>query len=87
MVVESLFLLLFMAQSQTLSFPVQRELANVYACQGELLVEVAALQVKEMRSIQLAEQRKGSIIRLVEEYTHQSPLLSPTQKGWLSKRL
>ncbi|XP_025093435.1 cilia- and flagella-associated protein 46-like isoform X2 [Pomacea canaliculata] len=74
-------------ESQTLSFPVQRELANVYACQGELLVEVAALQVKEMRSIQLAEQRKGSIIRLVEEYTHQSPLLSPTQKGWLSKRL
>ena len=75
-----------LSQTRNVSLPVQRELCNVLLSRGELLVEVSAVQVKEMRSLQLVEERKGSIQRMVEDYIRQTPTYSPTQRVWLNNR-
>lgn len=77
---------LILFQTRNISLPVQRQLCNVLLSRGELLVEVSVVQVKEMRSLQLIEERKGSIQRFVEDYTRQTPVYSPTQRAWLNNR-
>jgi hypothetical protein len=69
-----------------MSLPVQRELCDVLLRHGELLAEVATVQVKEQRSLQLNQERKGSIERLVEDYIRQTPVYTPAQRAWLSNR-
>nr|KAG5695793.1 hypothetical protein BaRGS_013391 [Batillaria attramentaria] len=73
-------------EMRNVSLPVQRELANTTACRGEVLLEVAAVQVKEMRALQLKEQQKGAAQRIVEDYTRQTPNYTPTQRDWLNNR-
>ncbi|KAK7482059.1 hypothetical protein BaRGS_00026751 [Batillaria attramentaria] len=73
-------------EMRNVSLPVQRELANTTACRGEVLLEVAAVQVKEMRALQLKEQQKGAAQRIVEDYTRQTPTYTPTQRDWLNNR-
>ncbi|XP_076434592.1 cilia- and flagella-associated protein 46-like isoform X2 [Babylonia areolata] len=73
-------------ETRNVSLAVQRELCEVLLRRGELLAEVGRHQVQELRALQLTEQRKSSVQRLVEDYTWQTPSYTPTDKAWLHNR-
>ncbi|KAK7109057.1 hypothetical protein V1264_013170 [Littorina saxatilis] len=73
-------------ETRNMNLAVQRELCEVQLRRGDLLVEVSALHVKEVRSLQLIEQRKGSVQRLVEDFIRLAPTYASTQRAWLTNR-
>lgn len=46
------------------SLPIQRELADIKICCGELMLEMFQVHSKEMRNIQLNDMRKGSVVKV-----------------------
>ena len=64
--------------------PVQRELAEIKLHSCDLKLEVLEVFVKEERNKQLLEQRKGSIVKLVEDFTRETPDYTQLQKEWIA---
>ena len=73
-------------QLRNMNLVAQRELCEVQLRRGEVLAEVGAVQVKEMRTLMLGEERKGSIQRLVENYIRATPTDTPAASAWLNNR-
>ena len=65
-----------------MSTPAQRENAAMKLACGELMVEMYALYVEEDRRERLANIRKGSVLRTLEEFVAEDPSYSDTERQW-----
>ena len=75
-------------QLPQVSLPVQRELCSTLLQQADLLNEIAGVHVTEMRLLRLAEERKNSIQRFVEDYVVDTPVHTcGTSSNWLTNRM
>ncbi|XP_035825239.1 cilia- and flagella-associated protein 46 [Aplysia californica] len=70
-------------QMKPLSTPVQRELASVKIEMADLLTDILVARDKELRQVQLQEERKQSIVRLVEDFIRETPVYEGTEKQWI----
>ena len=57
-------LIIFYLQVRNFSLPIQRELADIKICCGELMLEMFQVHSKEIRNIQLNDMRKGSVVKV-----------------------
>lgn len=66
-----------------MSTPVQRELADINIELGEIMTDILIVREEELRHEQLQEERKSSIVRLVQEYTREPPVYEENEKQWI----
>ena len=65
------------------SLPMQRECAEIKLLAGEHMIEMMSLYASEERQKQIQEQRKGSVIRVLEELVQESPDYNASMKDWV----
>ncbi|XP_062591392.1 cilia- and flagella-associated protein 46-like [Saccostrea cucullata] len=69
---------------RNVSLPTQRELADMYIVCGEIMLELFRVHAKETRSQQLEDLRKGSVVKMVEDFISTTPqFYSHMEKEWL----
>ncbi|KAK6186277.1 hypothetical protein SNE40_008346 [Patella caerulea] len=66
-----------------LSLPIQRELVEIQILCGQLLIDILRLQTKESRNKQLEDERKGSVLLMVEDFVRQTPNYTHMEKDWV----
>lgn len=66
-----------------MSLPIQRETADVKIACGELLLEIFRVHAKECRNRQLEDQRKGSVLKMVEDFIRTTPDYTHMEKDWV----
>ncbi|XP_041368336.1 cilia- and flagella-associated protein 46-like isoform X2 [Gigantopelta aegis] len=72
-----------LSNNRNMSFPTQREFADILIETGDLLLEILQLHDKERRMKQFADQRKGSIVKMVEDFICQTPVYTHMEKEWV----
>ncbi|KAJ8317581.1 hypothetical protein KUTeg_005485 [Tegillarca granosa] len=70
-------------ETRNISLPVQRELADIMIECGEVMLEIFKEYSKEVRNKQLEDQRKGSVVKMVEDYIRATPLYTHMEKEWV----
>nr|XP_022339451.1 cilia- and flagella-associated protein 46-like isoform X3 [Crassostrea virginica] len=69
---------------RNVSLPIQRELADMYITCGEVMLEMFQVHAKETRAQQLEDLRKGSVVKMVEDFIRTTPkFYSHMEKEWL----
>ncbi|XP_065923991.1 cilia- and flagella-associated protein 46 isoform X6 [Magallana gigas] len=69
---------------RNVSLPVQRELADMYIKCGDVMLEMFQVHAKETRAQQLEDLRKGSVVKMVEDFIRTTPkFYSHMEKEWL----
>ncbi|XP_060585472.1 cilia- and flagella-associated protein 46-like isoform X2 [Ruditapes philippinarum] len=66
-----------------MSLPVQREAADIKIACGELLLEIFRVHAAETRNQQLEDQRKGSVLKMVEDFIRATPVYTHMEKDWV----
>ncbi|XP_071090002.1 cilia- and flagella-associated protein 46-like [Haliotis cracherodii] len=69
-------------ETRNLSLPVQREFVDIQIELGDVLTEILHVQAKESRLQQLEDQRKGSVLKMVEDLIRQTPTYTHMEKEW-----
>ncbi|ESP03735.1 hypothetical protein LOTGIDRAFT_237561 [Lottia gigantea] len=69
--------------SRSMNSPLQRELVEIQIKCGELLIDILKLQSQEVRVQQLNDERKGSVLLLVEDYIRETPKYTHMEKDWV----
>lgn len=77
---QSLYLL---HEIKNMSLPIQREVADVKIACGDLMLEIFRVHAKEMRNKQLDDQRKGSVLKMVEDFICSTPVYTHMEKEWV----
>ncbi|XP_052099636.1 cilia- and flagella-associated protein 46-like isoform X4 [Mytilus californianus] len=80
---QDVLTLLSLQEVRNLSLPIQRELADIKICCGELMLEMFQVHSKEMRNIQLQDMRKGSVMMMVEDFIRTTPHYTHMEKEWV----
>ncbi|CAC5380788.1 Cilia- and flagella-associated protein 46 [Mytilus coruscus] len=80
---QDVLTLLSLQEVRNLSLPIQRELADIKICCGELMLEMFQVHSKEMRNIQLQDMRKGSVMMMVENFIRTTPHYTHMEKEWV----
>jgi len=52
------------------------------AC-GDLLLEICRTYARECRNLQVEDQRKGSVLKMVEDFIRSTPVYSHMEKDWV----
>ncbi|XP_056005172.1 cilia- and flagella-associated protein 46-like isoform X7 [Ostrea edulis] len=69
---------------RNVSLPIQRELADMYISCGDVMLEMFRVHAKETRTQQLEDLRKGSVVKMVEDFIRTTPqYYSHMEKEWL----
>ncbi|XP_041476710.1 cilia- and flagella-associated protein 46-like isoform X5 [Lytechinus variegatus] len=69
-------------EMRNVSLPVQREACAAKLTLSELLIDVFAIFAEEDRKHRIAESRKGSLEKLVEEFIAATPVMSDVTRDW-----
>ncbi|XP_052228420.1 cilia- and flagella-associated protein 46-like isoform X3 [Dreissena polymorpha] len=77
--VQSLYSL---QEIRNMSLPVQREAASCKIACGELLLEIFRVHARESRSLQMEDTRKGSVLKMVEDFIRSTPVYTHMEKDW-----
>ncbi|CAG2203029.1 Cilia- and flagella-associated protein 46 [Mytilus edulis] len=80
---QDVLTLLSLQEVRNLSLPIQRELADIKICCGEMMLEMFQVHSKEMRNIQLQDMRKGSVMMMVEDFIRTTPHYTHMEKEWV----
>jgi len=66
-----------------MSLPVQREASDIKIACGDLLLEIFRVHASETRTQQLEDQRKGSVLKMVEDFIRATPDYTHMEKDWV----
>ncbi|KAL3864704.1 hypothetical protein ACJMK2_006363 [Sinanodonta woodiana] len=68
---------------RNISLPIQREVADIKIEYGNILLEIFRTHAKEVRSQQLEDQRKGPVLKMVEDFIRATPNYTHMEKEWV----
>ncbi|XP_052771669.1 cilia- and flagella-associated protein 46-like isoform X4 [Mya arenaria] len=70
-------------ETRGMSLPVQREAGDIKIACGELLLEIFRVHARETSALQLEDQRKGSVLKMVEDFIRATPDYTHMEREWV----